>query len=346
MGLQSTGYGGTKNFEAYDHYLRGLLLRNVGDPMVGVNELSQAVTLDPDYARAWAELTNAWGTVARLAKTPAEQAPAMKKMDEASSTAERLAPKMWFGHTPRGWYFIGSNDWINADIAHHKALAIGDVPDPEFYQTASAFASQVGRTTVSAQLKAKLFAIDPRYRNRQGLTIYDYLPLRKYDELWAAYDASRKENPAFDFLREYMAMWAAWDEGKIDRVRTQLDAIKVANPFYGELVGMLDQPDMVLGKLQTIADGPEIGRGGFSNAALLAGQYDDPELAVKLLRRAYLGPGWAGNFMTWFPQLSDARKTASFKQFVRDIGWEEMYRQSGDWGDFCKPLGATDFECS
>ena len=69
-------------------------------------------------------------------------------------------------------------------------------------------------------------------------------------------------------------------------------------------------------------------------------------IAVQLLRRGFIGPGWAGNFQIWFPQLAEARKTESFKQFVRDIGWEKMWRTSGDWGDFCKPVSDTDFTCT
>jgi hypothetical protein len=60
---------------------------------------------------------------------------------------------------------------------------------------------------------------------------------------------------------------------------------------------------------------------------------------------AYLGPGWAGQYGIWFPQLRETRRTEGFKQFVRDLGFVRMWRASGDWGDFCHPLGEDDFEC-
>jgi hypothetical protein len=44
--------------------------------------------------------------------------------------------------------------------------------------------------------------------------------------------------------------------------------------------------------------------------------------------------------------LAEARKTETFKTFVRDVGFVEMWRKSGDWGDFCRPLADDDFECT
>jgi hypothetical protein len=192
---------------------------------------------------------------------------------------------------------------------------------------------------------AQIVAIDPRYRDLEVLKMHINLPLREYDALWANYEAHKKAKPQPNFLRDHMALWAAYAEGKTDRVRELLVTLGKNSPFYSGMALVVDKPDKLLAQLRSLADGPEAGRGAFSNAALFAGQYGDPELAVKLLRRAYLGPGWAGNFPVWFPPLSEARKTESFKQFVRDIGWAEMYRDSGDWGDFCKPNSPEDFEC-
>jgi hypothetical protein len=31
---------------------------------------------------------------------------------------------------------------------------------------------------------------------------------------------------------------------------------------------------------------------------------------------------------------------------LREIGFVDMWRKSGDWGDFCRPVGVEDFECS
>jgi hypothetical protein len=38
------------------------------------------------------------------------------------------------------------------------------------------------------------------------------------------------------------------------------------------------------------------------------------------------------------------RKTDEFKAILRDLGIADYWRQSGNWGDYARPLGDDDFE--
>lgn len=76
-----------------------------------------------------------------------------------------------------------------------------------------------------------------------------------------------------------------------------------------------------------------------------AGYYGDTDLAVRLLRQAYLGDGWGLHFVMWAPTLSETRRTPAFKDFLRDLGFVELWRKTGEWNDYCHPTGADDFEC-
>lgn len=40
------------------------------------------------------------------------------------------------------------------------------------------------------------------------------------------------------------------------------------------------------------------------------------------------------------------RADSRFKDILRDLGLVDYWRSTGNWGDFCKPVGAEDFECS
>jgi hypothetical protein len=43
--------------------------------------------------------------------------------------------------------------------------------------------------------------------------------------------------------------------------------------------------------------------------------------------------------------LSETRQTPEFKQFLIDLGFVDLWRQTRDWNDYCRPLpGADDFE--
>ena len=49
--------------------------------------------------------------------------------------------------------------------------------------------------------------------------------------------------------------------------------------------------------------------------------------------------------LLWRPLMRDVRKLPGFKDLVRKLGLVSYWRTTGNWGDFCRPLGADDFEC-
>ena len=64
----------------------------------------------------------------------------------------------------------------------------------------------------------------------------------------------------------------------------------------------------------------------------------DPELALDAMQR--LPVPWA----FWGSEMKEVRRLPRFKDLVRQVGLEEYFREYG-WNDFCRPLGAEDFEC-
>jgi hypothetical protein len=81
--------------------------------------------------------------------------------------------------------------------------------------------------------------------------------------------------------------------------------------------------------------------------AVLSGVYDDADLAMALLRANFIdGGGDIGRSLIWFPEFREVRATEAFKTFLRDLGLVDLWRTTGDWADFCRPVGADDFECS
>ena len=43
--------------------------------------------------------------------------------------------------------------------------------------------------------------------------------------------------------------------------------------------------------------------------------------------------------------LENVRKDPRFKDIARDYGYYEYWRTTGEWSDFCRPVGEDDFEC-
>jgi hypothetical protein len=50
-------------------------------------------------------------------------------------------------------------------------------------------------------------------------------------------------------------------------------------------------------------------------------------------------------FSLWLAPYSGLRAHPEFKKLMIETGLAEYWRQTGKWGDACKPVGADDFEC-
>ena len=62
-----------------------------------------------------------------------------------------------------------------------------------------------------------------------------------------------------------------------------------------------------------------------------------PEDALEVLRSPRFGaPAALATVDIWGPVFRDMRKLPAFKDFVRDIGLVDYWREFG-WGEFCKP---------
>jgi hypothetical protein len=48
----------------------------------------------------------------------------------------------------------------------------------------------------------------------------------------------------------------------------------------------------------------------------------------------------------WLAPYSGMRSLPGFKELMLEVGLVDYWRQTGDWGDICKPVGDADFECN
>jgi hypothetical protein len=48
----------------------------------------------------------------------------------------------------------------------------------------------------------------------------------------------------------------------------------------------------------------------------------------------------------WRPVERDVRRLLTFKDFVRELGLVDYWQATGNWGDFCRPVGQDDFTCT
>jgi hypothetical protein len=79
--------------------------------------------------------------------------------------------------------------------------------------------------------------------------------------------------------------------------------------------------------------------------ALNAAHYGDQDLALAAMHRRFIEMRAVAFQQIWYPYEGKLRTDPRFKELLRELGLVDYFRKSGHWPDYCKPVGADDFEC-
>ncbi len=127
-----------------------------------------------------------------------------------------------------------------------------------------------------------------------------------------------------------------------------MEALGKGEPVVDAMRPLLDQPQAALAELRAFAS-KDHGPGNEFVVPFLTphwfAYFGDPEGALQIMRSgSFFRHEWKLR-AAWRPVMKDVRKLPGFKQLMRDLGAVDQWREFG-WPDLCKPVGATDFECS
>jgi TolB-like protein/DNA-binding winged helix-turn-helix (wHTH) protein len=348
VGANSADYGGTDNPEAYAAYVQYWAHQLDVDQTVPVRYLQRAIALDPKYVKALTSLSTSYGIRATGSPTRRQAVELLAKMDQSTAQAIKANPNLWMGHVSRGWYYVNSKDFPAADRSMRRAEALDKGNDPDLRGLVAAYSLQVGRTKKAASLHQSNIIIDPALRNASGLAwalLWEgrYQNAIDHFERAAAYDPSSIGNDVPN------AFWAYLLLGN------EAGAIQLAERYNVEFAAALREfkadnalPAMTSSELgawvtQRYGDGNQV---PITNTALLAAHYGHTRLALDLMRIASQRPGGFATGMYWHPAMAEARKTDAFEKLVIGSGLVRMWRESGDWGDYCRPVTATEITCT
>ena len=131
-GKSGPGSIGTTNVAAYDAYLRGIQHVNRGDNRSleeGVVLLEQAVAADPNFARAWVELSRAYrgsGNYSGGGVTVGRMDPerAMKLSEDAARRAVEVGPELGAAHAVLGDFLWRAYKFDAAAAEFERAVAL------------------------------------------------------------------------------------------------------------------------------------------------------------------------------------------------------------------------------
>jgi TolB-like protein len=344
--------GGTTNIEAYDKYLQGRTLYHQGGPAsarLAVPKLREAVTLDPQFARAWLQLSLAL-TDGTFGMSESEAAVWKTERNEATARVLELAPDARWSQSLRAFEFIGRRQWMQAE----KALSAGAFPTAGFgfevNGAAYTLLAALGRNRELVQVLQQAVEADPL-----SLTLSSNLQVAldavgEPDKAQAEYERSlglngiHQRGHVYALLRALARKDAGAAEIR-DRFRTLLAAESLRMPLIHSLAQVFEDRARSAAVIRQAMDDPaNQDQVRMTVVALMADRYGLQDVALAALRKAYLEYGLLD--APWLNQVSGLRGDPRFKALVRESGLADFFRASGKWNDYCRPVGADDFECN
>jgi TolB-like protein len=357
----NTAQGGTTNVEAYDRYLqwRQLFLSEYFDEehdRQRVRLAREAVALDPGFVLGWDALARSLDALA--GEVDAEQAQRLR--EEAAQVRARIAgmaPDHWIVKRNRAYALWREGKWAEA-IALTREIMEGG---PMSYERAFPYTElifSVGHLDETVAVVEQLKVSEPLAMFISRDLQYDYTASRRIDDAEAEYRRSLSldgDDSGPTWLAFHRMLARPDSDPKALRDLHSRLAEAYGWPFLLDLGGVLNDRDAMLAILREAAKDPAYGGGRRAIVFQMetADALGDTDLAVDALRR-YLesAEGFQDGSMRhghywqfWTMPHSSIRSHPEFKRLLTKTGVVDYWRQTGKWGDGCKPIGADDFQC-
>jgi TolB-like protein len=359
----NTAQGGTTNVDAYDRYLRWrqLLFSEYFDEehdRERVRLAREAVALDPKFVLGWDALARSLGALAN--EVDDEQAARLR--EEAAQVRARiagLAPEHWIVKRNRAFALWREGKWAEAIALTREVMEGGPMSYERAYPYTELIFS-VGHLDETVAVVEQLKAVEPLAMFISRDLQYDYTAARRIEDAEAEYQRSLTldgNDTGPTTLAFHRLLARADADPKVLRDLHGRLAKAYGYPFLLDLGGVLDDREAMLAILREAAKDPSYGAGAEGRALIFqmetADALGDADLAVDALRR-YLesSEGFSDGSMRhgiywqfWTTPHSGVRAHPEFKRLLIQTGVADYWRQTGRWGDGCKPLGADDFQC-
>jgi TolB-like protein/Tfp pilus assembly protein PilF len=217
--------GGTHDARAYEAFLRGRHLRSQGEAEVtlraALQELDEAIRLDPKYAQAYAAKAFVLHPLASNAYVPFDEGFAQAR--QAAQRALELAPDLAEGHLALAIVqSIVDSNVRGAVASMERALQLN--PGSELVQRQySALASSLGRHDAAIAAAQKAVALDPISASAQLNLAGALFAARRYAESEAAARRVLAQQPERASASAALG-WALLMQGRYDEALQAFDA--------------------------------------------------------------------------------------------------------------------------
>jgi TolB-like protein/DNA-binding winged helix-turn-helix (wHTH) protein len=357
--------GGTNNVEAYDRFLRwrSSVMREQFDFEHARERLQLAremVALDPQCVLCRDALATSLNSMAQ--EVGGVQADQLRT--ESSGVREqiaRIAPESWVAKRDR------SNAlWLEGKRAEAIALAKEIVDSgPANKERVWDYAYMIyamGHLNDTVALVEQVRAVEPMALFLSRDLQFDYTAARRYQDAEAEYQRGLKleGSQAEPIYVAFFRQLAGKRSGGMAELRALHQQLIQQNkrydtPFFRDLGKVLDDRAAMLAIVRkALAD--ETYGGGIDFAYMwtnVADALGDVDLTLAAMRKDLEAqPGFSARAMAQFPYVafwnapySNVRADAGYKRLLIEAGVADYWRQTGKWGDGCRPVSKDDFQC-
>ena len=191
----------TNNADAYDYYLRGIAAHNrsynESDFRIAEEMLLKAVDLDPNFSRAYAELSKVHADIYWEYYDHSENRVLKAKLSAEKSL--ELEPNLIDGHIAMGWYYYHCKlDYTNALAEFFQALKYQS-RNADVYDGIGSVYRRQGKMKQALDYFEKGFESSPRDNIILGNAVSTLILLRSYDQ-------------AFTYLQKTLTLTPRWRE--------------------------------------------------------------------------------------------------------------------------------------
>lgn len=313
----------TDSPEAYDLFLKGLYeyrtYTNSGTHHA-IDLFSQAVALDPHYAKAYAFLANSYFGLATIFGAELSALEALERGKPYLDKALELDPDLSEAHMLRGFYLL-YHDWNfdGAEAEYKVAIASGQ---PDAISLYVDFLNFMSRHKEALALAQQLDAADPYYPNSRMTQCYIF---------------NRRMNEALEFSNSRLKLFGNYltldshgflllNLGRYEEAIVFFDkAMKVGGIRHPRMLGWTGAAyarsgnrKAALGIIEELHEKLEKKQGGsvaFFIAVIYAALQDKSD-AILWLRRAYESHDMEMPWLMTEPQLAGLRKDPEFQRIA------------------------------
>ena len=237
----------SSNAVAYDAYMRGMVnvsSENPTDNRAAIKLFDEAVTADPSFASAYAELSRAYTIRARYVASDAERKKSYEDAEVAVNKALAIDPNLAEGHFARGlmlWTPYKRFPHAQAIQSYRRAIELNPNFDEAHHQLGFVYL-HIGLLDKGQQEIEKALALNPantlaRYRlgvidmcrakYAEAFEIFNSTPLEQNPELLAFYTANAllrlgRDEEASALIERYFRDYSADKGGMVTSVKAMM----------------------------------------------------------------------------------------------------------------------------